>query len=111
MPVEIAGKIGKPTTVRPNLDAVAAELGYVSGGPFGVAFAALVGERPGAWQRRHGVQAPRRRGGLHGTRGRKPRDRSGEIPLPRYPRPRADPDRSIGTTVAKGSAPAILVVR
>lgn len=69
-----------------NCCEVANELGYVSGVSFGWAFLQIVGERPGAWQRRHGVKARSRRGGLHAAAHRSLPDRSDQVPLPRYTR-------------------------
>lgn len=73
---------------------VAYELGYVNGCAFGWAFQAMTGERPGAFQKRHGVKRLSLRGGLHGVRPRTIKDRTKDTPLPRYKR---DRPRSIGT--------------
>lgn len=77
--------------------AIAEIVGYVDRTSFGRAFQTATGERPGAFQRRHGVVGKARRGWLSGRRRRSTPDRSGEVPLPRYPKIKPDPDRSSGT--------------
>lgn len=67
-----------------NCDQVATELGYAQARNFALAFARLTGERPGAFQARHGVAWTVRRGGQRCLRKRKLPDRTGQVPLPTY---------------------------
>lgn len=67
-----------------NSDQVAAELGYAHADNFARTFAGLTGERPGAFQVRHGVAWRVRRGGQRCLRKRKLPDRTGQVPLPTY---------------------------
>lgn len=67
-----------------NSDQVASELGYAQDRNFSDAFLRLTGERPGAFQTRHGVAWRVRRGGHRCLRKRKIPDRTGQVPLPTY---------------------------
>ena len=65
-------------------DYVAAELGYPHRSTFVAAYTRATGERPGAYQTRHGVTIRKRIGG-HPVCGRRSTpDRTGQRPLPRY---------------------------
>lgn len=69
---------------RWNCCQVAEEIGYATSRGFSDAFKQIMGERPGAWVRRHGVVSYSR--GITGRclGRRKPPNRTGQIPYPTY---------------------------
>lgn len=84
---------------------VAVEIGYAKASAFSEAFRRVTGMPPGAFQRAHGVTPPRGHGGYRQLGRRRPPDRSGEEPLPRY---RTDPTPRRGERIKELGYPADL---
>lgn len=81
---ELLERVKSLLLARWNCAQVAEEIGYATARGFSDAFLQIVGERPGAWVKRHGVVSFNRKITGRCLGRRKLRDRTGQVPYPTY---------------------------